>query len=185
MAEEIPIRSGVLEEVVELFGYIRETDYGRWFDVRSQVNPINLAYTQLSLQVHTDNPYRDQLPTLQLLTCLENDAEGGESILIDGFKIVQSLKQNYPDAFKILSEYCARFEYQGRDGVCLTSRRPMNEFKPDIIHSHLFEAELVSRFCNYKNARWYSHLHDNMVQLERLSWHSISKKNLTNFFKMQ
>ena len=59
----------------------------------------------------------------------------------------------------------------------------INDFKPDIIHSHLFEAELVSRFCNYKNARWYSHLHDNMVQLERLSWHSISKKNLTNFFE--
>ncbi|HUE46584.1 MAG TPA: TauD/TfdA family dioxygenase, partial [Aestuariivirgaceae bacterium] len=66
----VACKSGALADVVDLFGYIRETNYGRWFDVRAEVNPSNLAYTNLGLQAHTDNPYRDPVPTLQLLMCL-------------------------------------------------------------------------------------------------------------------
>ena len=72
-------------EVAELFGYVRETNYGRWFEVSAEVNPSNLAYTNLGLQAHTDNPYRDPVPTLQFLACLENTVEGGDSIVVDGF----------------------------------------------------------------------------------------------------
>ena len=68
----VPTKPGALCEVAELFGYVRETNYGRWFEVRAEVNPNNLAYTNLGLQAHTDNPYRDPVPTLQLLACLEN-----------------------------------------------------------------------------------------------------------------
>lgn len=35
-------------------------------------------------------------------------------------------------------------------------------FNPDIIHTHLFEAEIVSRQCCFPSAKWYSHCHDNM-----------------------
>ena len=61
-----PIKSGALLKVVELFGYVRETNYGKWFEVRAEVNPSNLAFTGLGLQGHTDNPYRDPVPTLQI-----------------------------------------------------------------------------------------------------------------------
>ena len=60
----IPKGSGELCRVAELFGFVRETNYGRWFEVRAEVNPSNLAYTNLGLQAHTDNPYRDPVPTL-------------------------------------------------------------------------------------------------------------------------
>jgi glycosyltransferase involved in cell wall biosynthesis len=59
------------------------------------------------------------------------------------------------------------------------------EFKPDIIHTHLFEAELVSRFCEYPKARWFSHLHDNMIQLNHLSKSSITKGKITNWYEKQ
>ena len=55
----------------------------------------------------------------------------------------------------------------------------INDFQPKIIHTHLFEAELVSRFCIYPKANWFSHVHDNMVQLKNWSWSSITKKNIT------
>jgi glycosyltransferase involved in cell wall biosynthesis len=61
----------------------------------------------------------------------------------------------------------------------------IDNFKPDVIHTHLFEAELVSRFCNYPNARWFSHVHDNMIQLNSWSWSSISKTNITNWYEKQ
>jgi glycosyltransferase EpsF len=60
----------------------------------------------------------------------------------------------------------------------------IEEFKPNIIHTHLFEAELVSRFCNYPKARWFSHIHDNMVQLNNFSFKSLSNKQaLTNYYE--
>ncbi len=66
----VPTESQALLKVVDLFGYVRETNYGRYFDVKSVVNPNNLAYTGLALSPHTDNPYREPAPTLQLLHCL-------------------------------------------------------------------------------------------------------------------
>ena len=69
------IESGALIQIADLFGYVRETNYGKWFEVRSEINAINLAYTNLGLQAHTDNPYRDPVPTIQILYCLENSAQ--------------------------------------------------------------------------------------------------------------
>ncbi|MCC2110398.1 MAG: TauD/TfdA family dioxygenase, partial [Hyphomicrobiales bacterium] len=126
-----PLDSGALARVAALFGYIRETNYGRWFDVRSEVNPSNLAYTGLGLQAHTDNPYRDPVPTLQILYCLENSAEGGDSLIVDGFAAAARLREEAPFAFDMLAKYCARFEYAGGNGVRLRSRRPMIELAPD------------------------------------------------------
>jgi gamma-butyrobetaine dioxygenase len=53
--------------VAETFGFVRETNYGRLFDVRVVPDPSNLAFTSREILPHTDNPYRDPVPTLQLL----------------------------------------------------------------------------------------------------------------------
>lgn len=126
-----PKESGALLKVVALFGYVRETNYGRWFEVRAEVNPTNLAYTNLSLQAHTDNPYRDPVPTLQILYCLENSVEGGDSYVVDGFAAAQRLRDENPEAFAGLTRYCARFDYAGSPDVHLVARRPMIELAPD------------------------------------------------------
>ncbi|MDP5219584.1 gamma-butyrobetaine dioxygenase [Ruegeria sp. 2205SS24-7] len=126
-----PVEPESLLRVVDLFGYVRETSYGRYFEVRTEVNPSNLAYTGLGLQAHTDNPYRDPVPGLQILYCLENSAEGGESIVVDGFRAAQRLRAENPEGFALLAHHPARFEYSGSDGVCLRSRRPMIELSPD------------------------------------------------------
>ena len=38
-----PVKPEALLEVAALFGYVRETNYGRYFEVRTEVNPTNLA----------------------------------------------------------------------------------------------------------------------------------------------
>lgn len=126
-----PVEEGALMKVVDLFGYVRETNYGRLFEVRTEVNPTNLAFTGLGLQAHTDNPYRDPVPSVQVLYCLESSAAGGENMVVDGFRAAERLKDENPDYFDALSQYCARFEYAGEDGVILRSRRPMIELAPD------------------------------------------------------
>ncbi len=126
-----PTEPGTLCKVAELFGYVRETNYGRWFEVRAEVNPNNLAYTNLGLQAHTDNPYRDPVPTLQILACLENSVDGGDSIVVDGFKVAERLKAENPRGFELLTRHCARFAYEGSKGVRLRAKRPMIELGPD------------------------------------------------------
>ncbi len=142
--KDCPVASGSLLDVVKLFGYVRETNYGKWFEVRTEVNPTNLAYTGLSLQAHTDNPYRDPVPTLQVLYCLENSAEGGANSVVDGFAAARRLLDENPEAFRLLSRYCARFEYRGNGGVCLTSHKPMIELSA--------EGELVAVRFNNRSA---------------------------------
>ena len=128
---DTPTEPGTLCKVAELFGYVRETNYGRFFEVRAEVNPNNLAYTNLGLQAHTDNPYRDPVPTLQILACLANSVEGGDSIVVDGFKVVERLKAENPRGFELLSGHAARFAYEGSAGVRLRAKRPMIELGPD------------------------------------------------------
>lgn len=149
------IESGALIQIADLFGYVRETNYGKWFEVRSEVNAINLAYTNLGLQAHTDNPYRDPVPTIQILYCLENSASGGDSTVVDGFNAATRLKDENPDYFNLLSKYCARFEYNGDKGAHLQSRRPMIELSPD--------GELIAiRFNNRSAAPIIDVPHDDM-----------------------
>ena len=38
----------------------------------------------------------------------------------------------------------------------------VSEFQPDIIHSHLYEAELISRWKVFPNINYVTHCHDNM-----------------------
>ena len=126
-----PARPGALFEVVDLFGYVRETNYGRHFEVRTEVHPTNLAFSPLALQAHTDNPYRDPVPTLQVLYCLEDAAEGGETIVVDGFRAVERLAEESPAHVEVLSAYCARFRYAGDPATDLCARRPIVELAPD------------------------------------------------------
>lgn len=126
-----PTTHGTVLEIAELAGPVRETNYGRLFDVRAEPDPINLAYSGLGLQAHTDNPYRDPAPTVQVLHCLENTVEGGETTLVDGFAAACHLRDTDPKSFQLLSHYPARFRFDG-DGVTdLRARRPLIELSPD------------------------------------------------------
>ena len=124
-------KSGTVIKIAKLFGYVRETNYGKWFDVKSKTNAVNLAYTNLGLQAHTDNPYRDPVPTIQVLHCLKSSTKGGDSKVVDGFGAAIKLKNEKPKFFELLSKYCARFEFKGDNATHLKSRRPMIELSPD------------------------------------------------------
>ena len=119
-----PTEPETVTRVAELFGYVRETNYGRLFDVRSVVNPSNLAYTGLGLGGHTDNPYRDPTPTLQLLHCLSSSAGGGENTLVDGFRVAEELRAREPGAFALLTRHPIRFRYTD-DATQLETEAPV------------------------------------------------------------
>lgn len=63
-------------------------------------------------------------------------------------------------------------------------QKAIEDFAPDVIHTHLFEAEIVSRSCHYPQAKWFSHCHDNMKQFKNFSFKTLFNKDLlTNNFE--
>ena len=86
-------------EVADSMGFVRETNYGRLFDVRVTATPCNLAYAGLPIPPHTDNPYRDPVPTVQLLHCLATADARRRLRLVDGFAAAGLLRAEDPAAF--------------------------------------------------------------------------------------
>jgi len=111
LLENVPPVPDTVFAVVDLFGYVRETNYGRLFDVRVEPDPANLAFTSSRIGMHTDNPYRNPVPGLQLLHCLINESDGGESLLCDGFAAAEHLREDDPEAFELLSTQAVTFRY--------------------------------------------------------------------------
>ena len=124
-------KNGTVIKIAKLFGYVRETNYGKYFDVKSKINAVNLAYTNLGLQAHTDNPYRNPVPTIQILHCIKNSTKGGATKVVDGFKAAIILKNKNRKHFNLLSKYCSCFEFKGKKNVHLKSRFPMIELSAD------------------------------------------------------
>ena len=120
----VPPRPGAVLTVASSFGYVRETNYGRLFDVRIERSPANLAFTGLPIGPHTDNPYRDPAPTVQLLHCLVNAADGGESGLLDGYTAAAMLRDEDPAAFHCLTTTPVTFLYTDA-GAELSATGPM------------------------------------------------------------
>ena len=122
----VECRSGEVLKVIDQFGFVRETNYGPMIDVRTTVDPTNLAFTNLGLGCHLDNPYRDPVPGLQLLHCLESSTSGGESILQDGFMAASVLRQENPEHFTLLSRHWINFRFRDSSSD-LQSRVPLIE----------------------------------------------------------
>jgi gamma-butyrobetaine hydroxylase len=137
LLDQVPCESGQLLKVIDQFGYVRETNYGPFFEVRTQVDPNNLAFTNLGLGCHLDNPYRDPVPGLQLLHCMESSTAGGETILQDGFTAARVLCDEDPDHFAILSQHWINFRFRDRDAD-LQARVPFIEVNDlgDVIGLH-------------------------------------------------
>ncbi|MFJ5534858.1 TauD/TfdA family dioxygenase [Streptomyces sp. NPDC093261] len=125
----VPEREGQVLAVAETFGYVRQTNYGQLFDVRVEPDPNNLAFTPAAIAPHTDNPYRDPVPTLQLLHCLVNDADGGDSGLVDGFAAAALLRREDPEAFEVLTRTPVPFVFRDA-GTELRADRPLIDTDP-------------------------------------------------------
>jgi len=118
-----PTDAGILEAAA-LIGRVSETNYGLVFDVRSVPQPENLAYSDLGLGLHTDNPYREPVPGFQVLHVLVASPDGGESLFGDGFAIAEHMRASFPDDFAVLARTAVPFQYRSRDAE-LYAERPL------------------------------------------------------------
>jgi glycosyltransferase involved in cell wall biosynthesis len=139
---------------------------------------------------------------MKILHIIPNLKKGGaERIVID---IVRNLSQKNENTVKLVL-FDDKIEYEVDDikklieivpskvELSITKKHQISIlelqntielFQPDSIHSHLFEAEIVSRSCTFPKAKWFTHSHDRMSSLNNLNLFSIkSKRDLTNYFE--
>ena len=95
------------------FGYVRDTHWGKIFNVKKKPNASDSAYTDAPLPSHTDNPYREPIPGIQFLHCLKNNVPGGFSTLVDGIAITERLREESPEQAQALEDVNVRFRYDG------------------------------------------------------------------------
>jgi len=120
---EVAAEEPALLATMPLIGRVLETNHGLTFDVRSVAQPENLAYTDLGLGLHTDNPYREPVPGFQALHALLPSQEGGESLFADGLALA-ARRETAPRDFALLTATLVPFRYRSRD-TDLYAERPL------------------------------------------------------------
>lgn len=124
IVNDVPERSDAVLEVAEFFGNIRHTNFGKYFEVYTRSDSNDLAYRSVSLGPHTDNPYRDPMPGVQLLHCIQNETTGGLSTLVDSLSVIEALRKEDPYGVELLSTIPVRYRHFDQD-VDLIERRTM------------------------------------------------------------
>jgi len=117
--EDMPDSDEGLTQTAKLIGHVRPTFFGEYFDVKTHINPTNLAYTAKALELHTDTPAEDMAPGVQFLHCRANSVAGGESLFLDGAAVAADLRRERPDDFALLTQteipyYCEHDAYDVR-----------------------------------------------------------------------
>jgi alpha-ketoglutarate-dependent taurine dioxygenase len=120
----VPAAEDALLESMPFVGQVAETNYGQVFDVRSVPQPENLAYSDLGLGLHTDNPYRDPVPGFQALHVLIASPDGGENLFADGFALAEHLRTIDGEAFECLARTPVPFHYRSQNAE-LFAERPL------------------------------------------------------------
>jgi gamma-butyrobetaine dioxygenase len=124
--QNTPVAEGTVRRICDRLGYISGNNFGWTFDVRAEPRPTDLAYTAIKLLAHTDQPYRQPVPGIQLLHCLRNEAPGGDSTLADGLAGAEALAAADPAAHAALVECETEFRYDMLTDTVVTHGRVLD-----------------------------------------------------------
>ncbi|EAW34386.1 TauD/TfdA family dioxygenase [Lyngbya sp. PCC 8106] len=115
--------------------------YGRYSPVKAIPNAqdLSLSAEGNELSPHTDITFMSTPPLVQLLYCVENLATGGESVLVDGFKVARDFQQHHPQYFEILTKVPVKFEQFYQEWEYYVSRTtPIIELEQDGLVSGIY-----------------------------------------------
>lgn len=123
---DMPDSDKALTDLVAHIGLVRPTFFGDYFDVRTHIEPSNLAYTAKALEFHTDTPAEELAPGIQFLHCRANSVQGGDNLFLDGVAVAEDLRKLHPEDFRLLSETAVPF-YCEHDTYDMRSRQRVIE----------------------------------------------------------
>jgi glycosyltransferase involved in cell wall biosynthesis len=105
-------------------------------------------------------------------------------------KIVSLSERNdYPDLTQmadiVLCKSSVKLSLTGKSIINIEEyEKIVDEFQPDVIHSHTYKAELVSREKPRKNIRYFTHVHSDFPEFEPFTPQTLlRKKRLTKYYE--
>jgi trimethyllysine dioxygenase len=102
---------------------------GGFYDFTSDLTMKDTAYTNLALAAHTDTAYFSEPAGLQMFHLLSHtEGSGGKSLLVDGFKAAEMLREEDRDSFDILRQKPLTWHSSGNKGITITTPRPIPMF---------------------------------------------------------
>lgn len=126
----VPTEMASVDHVAKSLGYVRETIFGGLWQFAANEGMDDSAYTPKELRPHTDGTYSHDAPGMQMLLCCHYNAEGGDSIMVDGYAIHDKMKKDFPEEAQTLTEIAVPGQYIG-DGVILSAERPAFQYGHD------------------------------------------------------
>lgn len=100
----VPTDLDGLRSIAAVIGEIRATNYGIDWEIQANLDPLTPIDGDVPMRVHSDLPYRQAPPAVQLLLSVQADAGGGATLLVDGYAVADELKRRDPDGWKALTE---------------------------------------------------------------------------------
>ncbi len=99
----LPHEDSATENLAELLGRIRHTDFGRVFDIVTEPEAWTLSQSNRGQDAHSDDPFRYSPSGISILHCrAAAGGSGGVSIVVDGFAVAEDLRVADPAAFDLL-----------------------------------------------------------------------------------
>lgn len=130
IVQRVPSVDGEVERFAQAIGHVREVAFERVHNVRHDPAGYNAAHTPGELKPHTDLPSYHWPPSVQLLHVLRNGARGGESVLVDGWRVVEELRREDPNAFETLTGIPVEFQLFSEDEDTRATA-PLVQLAPD------------------------------------------------------
>ncbi|KAK3348757.1 TfdA family taurine catabolism dioxygenase TauD [Lasiosphaeria hispida] len=126
----VPEGEAEVATIAQRIGILQHTFYGFTWDVRSKPHAENVAYTSQFLGLHQDLMYHNPIPRLQLLHCLANSCEGGESIFSDGLRAALEVRLTRQHLYRRLKSHPIHFHYK-KGGHSYERKKPVIAEYPD------------------------------------------------------
>ncbi len=118
MLTGVPTQAEDTMRIAERFGPIRETSYGKVFDLISKPEARVAGETARAQIPHTDEPFRYSPPGFIFFHAIKTGAHmGGTSLMVDGFHIAELMRTQTPELFEILTRHGVTFHREHADEV--------------------------------------------------------------------
>ncbi|KAF5021764.1 hypothetical protein F66182_6214 [Fusarium sp. NRRL 66182] len=128
--KNVPRHENSIVNITTRIANVKETFYGRTFDVRAKPDAENVAYTSGYLGLHQDLLYLESPPAIQLLHCMENSCRGGESLFSDGLFAGKLMWLQDSPAVQNLARVKIPYHYE-KHGYFYRQKRSLFDVGPD------------------------------------------------------
>jgi gamma-butyrobetaine dioxygenase len=120
-----PTEPGTVIDFLQAIGItLRDSSLGLIFDVKLDPAGYNIAFTAEEVPPHNDNAQYTHPPSGQVLAMLVNEAQGGNSVIVDGWSVLDLLNREHPEAIDVLTRVEVGFRQYSSEADAFT-RAPL------------------------------------------------------------